>query len=303
MSQSTAIQQQRSPARVQGPAGWFRRKSVRNALSKSLVFLLLLIASIAFIGPFYWLFLTAVKPKDQLFTIPLVWWPREFVWSNFYEVWFEKAPFNRYLLNTSLITIPNIIGQTLSASLVGFGFARGRFWGRNTLFIVMLATMMIPPQVTLIPLFVIFRQINWLDTFWPLIVPAFFGGGAYYIFLMRQFFLTIPVELEEAARIDGASTLRIFWSIFVPLAVPAMTAVVVFSFIFHWNDFFGPLIFLNSRDNWTLTLGLSALADPNYVDYNQRMAGAFLISLPGIIVFFMAQRYFTEGIVMTGIKA
>jgi ABC-type glycerol-3-phosphate transport system permease component len=301
MNSDTTLRPPRIPAKG-NQTGWLQRKSVRRAFGATITLSLLLLASIFFLGPFYWLFLTAVKPKDQLFTIPLVWWPREFVWYNFYEVWFLKADFNRYLLNTTLITLPNIIGQTLSAALVGYGFARGRFWGRNTLFVVMLATMMIPPQVTLIPLFVIFRQINWLDTFWPLIVPAFFGGGPYYIFLMRQFFLTIPAELEEAARIDGAGSLRIFWDIFLPLAVPALTAVVVFSFIFHWNDFFGPLIYLNSLKKWTLTLGLAALSDPNYVDYNQRMAGAFLISLPGVIVFFLAQRYFTEGIVMTGIK-
>jgi ABC-type glycerol-3-phosphate transport system permease component len=255
-----------------------------------------------FVAPFYWLFLTAVKPKDQLFTLPLVWWPREFVWRNFYDIWVVKAPFTTYLLNTAKLTGINIIGRALSAAVVGYGFAKGRFWGKDVWFVVLLATMMIPPQVTLIPLFIIFRNLGWLDTYLPLTVPGFFGGGAYYVFLFRQFFLTIPHELEEAARIDGAGTLRILWRIYLPLAVPALTAVVVFVFMTQWNNFFGPLIYLNRRENWTLTLGLAALQDPNYVDYNQRMAGAFLISLPCVIVFFLAQRYFTEGVVMTGLK-
>ena len=282
--------------------GLLARKSVRHAIGLSLTLFFLIGASVFFVAPFYWLFLTAVKPKDQLFTLPLVWWPREFIWRNFYDIWVVKAPFTLYLMNTIKLTAVNIVGRVLSAAIVGYGFAKGRFWGKDGWFVVLLATMMIPPQVTLIPLFIIFRNLGWLDTYLPLTVPAFFGGGAYYVFLLRQFFLTIPNELEEAARIDGASTLRIFFSIYLPLSVPAVTAVVVFTFMQQWNNFFGPLIYLNRRANWTLTLGLAALQDPNYVDYNQRMAGAFLISLPCVIVFFLAQSYFTEGVVMTGIK-
>jgi ABC-type glycerol-3-phosphate transport system permease component len=260
------------------------------------------LAGVFFIGPFYWLFITAVKPRDQVFTIPLVFWPREFIWRNFYDVW-VKAPFTRYLRNTSIITVATVTGRVLSASVVGYGFAVKRFWGRDVLFVVLLATMMIPPQVILIPLFIIFRTLGWLDTFLPLIVPAFFGvGSAFYIFLMRQFFLTIPIELEEAARIDGASTLRTLWSVYVPLSAPALTAVAVFSFVQAWNDFFGPLIYLTSRENWTLTLGLAALQDPTFIDYREQMAAAFLVSLPCLIVFFLAQRFFTEGITLTGLK-
>ena len=281
---------------------WLGRKSIRRAIRKGLTILLLLFAGFFFLLPFYWLFLTAVKPADQIFTIPLVFWPREFVWRNFPDVW-VKAPFARYTANTSIIAAFNIVGHTLVSALVGYGFAVGRFRGRDFLFVVLLATMMIPPQITIIPLFVMYRYVHWLDTFLPLIVPPFFGvGSAFYIFLMRQFFLTIPLELEEAARMDGASTLRIFWSIYLPLSVPALTAVGLFSFIYAWNDFFGPLVFLTRRENWTLTLGLAALANPQYIDYKEVMAAGLLVSLPCIVVFFVAQRFFTEGVTLTGIK-
>lgn len=281
---------------------WLGRKSIKRAIRKGLTIFLLLFAGFFFLLPFYWLFLTAVKPADQIFTIPLVFWPREFVWRNFLDVW-VKAPFARYTINTSIIAAFNIVGHTLVSALVGYGFAVGRFRGRDFLFVVLLATMMIPPQVTIIPLFVMYRYVHWLDTFLPLIVPTFFGvGSAFYIFLMRQFFLTIPLELEEAARVDGASTLRIFWNIYLPLSVPALTAVGLFSFIFVWNDFFAPLVFLTRRENWTLTLGLTALANPQYIDYKEVMAAGLLISLPCIVVFFLAQRFFTEGVTLTGIK-
>jgi ABC-type glycerol-3-phosphate transport system permease component len=271
-----------------------------------ITYALLIIAAAFFLVPMYWIFITAVKPKEELFTIPVVWWPSRFIWRNFYEVWVEKAPFTRYLLNTTFIAVFNVIGQTASAAIVGYGFAVGRFRGRNFLFILVLATMMIPPQVTLIPLFVIFRYLKWIDTFWPLIVPGFFGvgvGGAFYIFLMRQFFMAIPLELAEAAEIDGANAWRILWNVYLPNSIPAVTAVGIFSFIHAWNDFLAPLIYLHSKDKWTLNLGLAGMRENiNYYDYNSQMAGAFLISLVPIVVFFLAQRYFTEGITMTGLK-
>jgi multiple sugar transport system permease protein len=285
-----------------GAGTWLGRKSVRRAIGKGLTILLLLAGAFFFLLPFYWLFITSVKPADQIFTIPLVFWPREFVWRNFPDVW-AKAPFVRYTANTSIITALNIVGHTLVSALVGYGFAVGKFKGRDFLFVVLLATMMIPPQITMIPLFVMYRYVHWLDTFLPLVVPPFLGvGSAFYIFLMRQFFLTIPLELEEAARIDGAHTLRILWSIYLPLSVPALVAVGLFSFMYAWNDFFAPLVFLTRREHWTLTLGLTALANPQYIDYKEVMAAGLLISLPCIVVFFLAQRFFTEGVTLTGIK-
>lgn len=281
---------------------WLRRRSVRRAIGATLTLLLLCLAGFFLVAPFYWLFISAVKPKDQLFVIPPVYWPREFVWRAFLDVW-TVAPFGRYLLNTVRIASLSVIGHVLVAAVVGYGFAVGRFRGRDFWFVVVLATMMIPPQVTLVPLFVIFRHLGWLNTILPLVVPTFFGvGGAFYIFLTRQFFLTIPVELEEAARIDGASTLRILWSVYVPLSVPVLTTVAIFAFVHSWNDFFGPLIYLTRQSSWTLVLGLAALQDPSgWVDYRQQMAGALLVSLPVVIIFLFAQRYYTKGIAMTGI--
>ena len=289
----------RSP---RGVTAWLQRRSTRRKGQIVLTLICLALVAIAFVGPFYWLVITALKPKEELFVMPLVFWPSELQWRNFSAVW-HAAPFNRYLMNTTRITMLNIVGRTLSAAVVGYGFAVIPFRGRNFWFVTMLATMMIPPQVTLIPLFIIFRYLGWLDTFLPLVVPAFFGvGSAFYIFLMRQFFLTIPLEMEEAARIDGAGTLRTLASIYLPLAKPALIAVSLFTFMQAWNDFMGPLIYLKRQQNWTLTLGLAALADPNYVDYGPRMAGAVLISLPPIVIFFLSQRYFTRGITMTGLK-
>jgi multiple sugar transport system permease protein len=289
-------------ARVSKGKRWFGREKVMSFTRKGLTVLLLVIGGSFFLLPFYWLFITAVKPLDQVFIFPPVLWPREFVWRNFLDVWL-KAPFTRYLTNTTIIAIFNILGHCLIATLVGYGFAVTKFRGRDFLFVVLLATMMIPPQITLIPLFVMYRYLHWIDTFLPLIVPPFFGvGSAFYIFLMRQFFLTIPIELEEAARLDGAGRLQILGSIYLPLSIPAIMSIAIFSFVFAWNDFFGPLIFLTTQKNWTLTLGLSAVANPLYIDYKEVMAAGLLVSLPCIVIFFLAQRFFTEGITLTGIK-
>ena len=213
-------------------------------------------------------------------------------------------PFGRYFLNTSIITFTAMFGQLLSCSIVAFSFARLRWSGRNWLFLVVLSTMMLPSQVTLIPTFLIFRVLGWLDTFLPLIVPAFFGGGPFLIFLMRQFFMTLSTELDDAARIDGCSTLGIYWRIILPLAKPVLIACAIFSFESHWNDFIHPLVYLQSQENYTLSLALHAF-NSNYgrgTEWNQLMAASLVVMLPVILVFFIAQRYFIQGVVFTGIK-
>lgn len=300
MSQGATIRPLQPRARED--VRWLARKSTSVLLANAATLVMLTIGVLPFILPFVWMFETAVKPKDQILVYPPVWIPRELHWENFYQAWFGSVPFTRFLVNTAIITGANIVGQTLSAAVVAFGFARMTFYGRNFLFVVLLGTMMVPPQVTLIPLFVIFKEIGWIDTFLPLIVPGFLGGGAFFIFLLRQFFLTIPDELEDAARIDGASSVQIFTRIFLPLSKSALTAVVIFSFIHHWNDFFGPLIYLTSKESKTLSLGLAMFKDLYTINWNLSMAAAFLVLLPCVIVFFVAQRYFVEGIVMTGLK-
>jgi ABC-type glycerol-3-phosphate transport system permease component len=193
-------------------------------------------------------------------------------------------------------------GQIISASLVAFGFARLRFPGRESLFLVLLSTIMIPYQVTLIPTFILFRQLGWLDTYAPLTIPYWLGGGAFYIFLLRQFYLRLPLDLDDAARIDGASTLGIYWHVILPQSKPALGVVAVFSFMSHWNDFFNPLIYLNTTEKYTLALGINLFRGYQVTQWNLLMAASVMVSLPCIILYAVAQRYFIQGIVFTGLK-
>ncbi len=255
---------------------------------------------VLFLIPFFWMVSTSLKTEAQIYLLPIQWIPHPFQFNNYPDAW-KEVPFARYFLNTTVITVANLIGTVFSCSLAAFAFARLRFRGRDALFFITLMTMMLPGQVTLVPQFILFRDLNWVNTYWPLVVPAFFGNP-FYIFLIRQFMLTIPGELEEAARIDGASSLHIFTRIFVPLASPALVASIIFSFMFHWNDFFGPLVYLNSDSLKTLALGLAAFKGEFTNQWHLLMAGSVMMLLPCVAVFFFAQRYFIEGVVMTGLK-
>jgi multiple sugar transport system permease protein len=221
--------------------------------------------------------------------------------ENYAAAWTAK-PFTRFTLNTLFVTFCCILGQVLSASLVAFAFARLEWPGRNLLFFGMLATMMLPGEVTMIPNYLIFRHLGWIDTFLPLIVPSFLGGGAFFIFLFRQFFLTLPRELDEAARVDGCSSLRIYWSVLMPLCKPILATIAVFSFVAHWNDFLTPLIYLNSSEKFTLALGLQFFRGTYETDMHLLMAASTLVLLPVILVFFFAQKQFVKSIVLTGMK-
>jgi len=190
----------------------------------------------------------------------------------------------------------------LSSTFVAYGFARFKFPGRDLLFLLMVSTMMIPVQVTMIPTFILFKYAGWIDTFAPLIIPTFFGGGAFNIFLMRQFFMTIPVELDEAAKIDGCNYFQIFWIILVPLVKPALATIAIFGFVYNWNDFLNPLIYLNSTSNYTLALGLQTFTTMYGTDYNLMMAASTIVLLPILITFFFGQRYFIEGVATSGLK-
>ena len=211
-------------------------------------------------------------------------------------------PFGLYVRNTSLITAASIVGALASSSIVAFGFARLRFPGRDALFLILLATIMIPSQVTLIPTYVMFRIVGWLDSYYPLIVPAFFGGGAFNIFLLRQFFMKLPLELDDAARIDGCSTFGIFRRILLPQSRPALGVIAIFLFMGNWNDFLAPLIYLNSPDKYTLALGLNMFRGTQYTAWHLLMAASTMTAIPCMILYFLAQRYFIQGIVFTGIK-
>jgi multiple sugar transport system permease protein len=274
-------------------------------LTETFVYTSATIIAILFALPFLWTLGSSLKPMTEIFQFPPTLWPNEPRWANYTDV-FRIAPFGRFIYNTAYITAFAMIGQILSASAVAYGFSRFRFPGRDMLFFVVLSTMMLPWQVTIVPTFLLFRYLGWINTYYPLIVPSFFGGGAFYIFLLRQFFLTIPRDLDEAAKIDGASSVRIFWNILLPLAKPALATVAIFSFIEHWNEFIGPLIFLNSPEKYTVSIGLRHFTSSPFESDEPReailMAASLIVALPPLVLFFVAQKYFVQGIVTTGIK-
>jgi len=260
-------------------------------------FLLLAIGA-AFSLPVLWMLSSSLHDLSSVFARPFEWLPDPPRWENYLRA-VTLLPFWRFLLNTVVITVPFVLFITASSSLAAFGCARMNFPGRDLLFSLCLATMMLPGQVTMIPLYMFFAELGWVDTYLPLIVPALFGSP-FYIFLLRQFFLTIPKECDEAALLDGAGRFRIFWSIILPQAKPALATVALFSFIGSWNDFFGPLIYINSPELATLTLGLNMMKTQiigsGVVEWNTLMAMSILVMLPNAVLFFVAQKHFIRGI-------
>lgn len=264
------------------------------------IYVLILAGAAVFLFPLMWMVTASLSEPAQIAQPGLHLVPTQFKWSN-YGTALTLMPFGKYAFNTIKVTFLALVGGLLSSSLVAFAFARLKAPGKDALFLLVLSTFMLPGLVTMIPLFIIFKTLGWYDTLLPLIVPAWFGN-AFYIFLMRQFFMQIPVELEEAAKIDGCGTLRVFWQIIMPLSKPVLVTVAVFSFVAHWNDFMNPLIYLNSVDNRTLALGLATFTDVWGVDIVSLMAASTAVLLPVLIIFFLAQRYFVQGVVMSGIK-
>jgi multiple sugar transport system permease protein len=268
--------------------------------TKFLIHAVLIFGAFLLLLPLAWMLSTSLKDLGAVLIIPPQWIPKEPQWDNYIEV-FQVTPFARFIANTAIITVLSVLGKILSCSLVAFAFARLRWRGRNTVFLIMLATLMLPPQVTLIPQFVIYRELKWIDTFLPLILPHWFGGP-FATFLMRQYFMTIPMELDDAARIDGASYFGIYWRIILPLGKPALAAVAIFTFNGSWNDFLGPLIYLHSQQNYTIQMGLRMFQDQYYTSWHLLMAASLIAMIPVVLIFFFAQRYFIQGIVFTGIK-
>jgi multiple sugar transport system permease protein len=260
----------------------------------------LIILSLAFLVPLFWMVSTSLKPSPEIFVWPPVWIPHPFEWHNYPDA-FHFQPFLLYLRNTLIYCVFTVIGTVLSSSLVAYGFARIRWPERNILFAIMLATMMLPFQVVMIPMFVLFRDLGWVGTFLPLVVPAFFGS-AFNIFLLRQFFMTIPESFSDAARMDGATEFRIYAQVIMPLAKPALATVALFQFIFAWNDFLGPLIYLNKQSLYTISLGLQSFLSSYGTEWGLLMAASTMATLPIIILFFLTQRTFIQGINLTGIK-
>ncbi len=277
-------------------AGWFRSPRVGHALATAALFL----GAAIYLTPVLWMLSSSLKPDYQIFAMPPQWLPRPPRWENYREA-LTYVPFGRYTLNTLAIAAITIVGNFLSCTIVAYGFARYRAPGRDALFVVVLATMMLPYPVTMVPLYVLFKTLRWINTYLPLTVPAFFGNP-FYIFLLRQFFLTIPRELEEAARIDGASLLQTVAYVILPLSLPALATVAIFTFQGTWNDFLGPLIYLHNQALYTVTLGLNFFRATYTVQWAYLMAASLVTMLPVIVVFLSAQRLFIEGITLTGLR-
>ena len=273
----------------------------RTLLGHLAIHLILLCGVTVMFIPLAWTLSTSLKSVSEIYLFPPTWIPDPVRWQNYREA-VTAIPFMRYFLNTSLITVLSIIGKVISVTLVAFSFSRLRWWGRDVLFLVMLSTLMLPPHVTLIPQFILFKQIGWIDTFLPLIVPEFFGGP-FLTFLVRQFFMSLPRELDDAARIDGCSSFGVYWRIIMPLSAPAIIAVVILVFNNTWNEFLHPLIYLQSQENFTLALGLRLFQGEASTSWHLLMAASLLSMLPVLILFFVAQRYFIQGVVFTGVKA
>ncbi|HEY3111920.1 MAG TPA: carbohydrate ABC transporter permease [Chloroflexota bacterium] len=285
-------------------SAWARSAAARR-WTTLLTYLLLLVLTALFMGPFLFAFLTSFKAPNEIFVFPPRFFPEAWRVQNYRDAW-TQAPFSLFFRNTVLITLLAMLGQIGSASLVAYGFARFRFPGRDALFLLVISTLILPEEVTIIPTFIAFKAIGWLDTWYPLIVPAYFGGGAFSVFLLRQFFLTLPREMDEAAEIDGAGTLRILWSIVLPLSKPALATLAIFSFLGRWNDFFHPLIYLSTTERFTISLGLRFYQQVATAGGPARehllMAAAFAATLPIVVIFFVFQRQFVRGIVLSGIK-
>ncbi len=290
----------RSAAGRRAQRGTARR--VRDAVSCSLRHLLVLALSVVFALPLIWTLSTSLKPLPQVYTVPPQLIPRPVLWGNYPEA-LTRVPFFHYMGNTMKVVVPAVVGAVLSSTLVAYGFARVRFHYREVFFILCIGTMMIPYQVTMVPLFVIFKNLGWINTYLPLIVPAFFGN-AYYIFLLRQFFLTIPQELSDAARVDGCSESLILARIIVPLSVPAIAMVALFEFMWGWNDYLGPLLYISREDLYTVALGLTRYQGGGFsqAKWTHLMAASVASIVPILVLFFLTQRTFIEGITLTGIK-
>ncbi|ETT64738.1 carbohydrate ABC transporter permease [Paenibacillus sp. FSL H8-0457] len=264
--------------------------------------LLLILVGLLFLAPFAWLLLTTFKTEEEIFVIPIQWIPTEWIWDNYVNA-VNMIPFIKYTWNTVVIALMSVAGVVILSPLVAYGFSRIQFKGRNMLFILMLSTLMLPMQVTMIPLYVVFNKVNLLNSNWPLVLSAWFGTGmAYNVFLIRQFFNGIPMELTESAKIDGASEFRIYAQIVLPLAKPALLTIGLFTFLGAWGDFQGALIYLNDQETWTLSIGLKQFIRENGVAWGPLMAAATLFTIPIIVLYFFVQKKFIEGITITGLK-
>ena len=292
---------------ISGKAARWRTLGVSGWLTEIAKYLALILLAAGFLLPFYWMASSAVKDDNQVFTVPPVWIPNPAHWENYPNAW-KINNFNLYIANTVVrYAIPATLGTVLSSAFVAYGFSRVRWPGRDFLFSICIATMMVPYLVVMVPLFITFKHLGWINTFLPLTVPAYFGNP-FFIFMLRQFFRTIPEELSDAARIDGANELSILIRIILPLTKPALTVVALFSFLWAWNDYLGPLIYINQQNLYVVAQGIELLRQSigqvgaTALAYPYLMAVSTIVTFPIVVAFFFTQRTFIEGISLTGIK-
>ncbi|EGP5555357.1 carbohydrate ABC transporter permease [Enterococcus faecium] len=277
---------------------YFKKTSVNRQTKKILSYVLMTVIGIILIIPLLWMVFTSLKPMEEIVRYPPTFFPEKIVWENYLDT-IAAFPFWRYARNTLFITVLVVIGNVLSNSFIAYGFAKLDFPGKKLMFALVLSTMMIPGFVTMIPQYVLFSKIGWVGTYLPLIIPSFFGN-AFNIFLMRQFYLSINNELIEAAEIDGANHLYIWSHLMLPLTKPALITIAINSFNAAWNDFLGPLLYIQDQEKYTLQIGLQVFQNQATTQWNYLMAGATLVLIPTILLFFFAQRYFIEGMDLTG---
>jgi ABC-type glycerol-3-phosphate transport system permease component len=275
-------------------------KKFKTTIWEIFLYTIMSIGALIFMLPFLWMISTSLKPSTQVFIYPIQWIPRPPVWRNYIDS-LRSAPFGRYYLNTTIITALTVLGTVISSTLSAYGFARLSFKGRDLFFLLILSAMMLPNQVTVIPQFIMFKLLGWLNTFLPLTVPSFFGPP-FFIFLLRQYMLTLPKELDDAAFIDGCSKLQVLVLILLPLLKPAIFTMTILTFLGSWNDFFGPLIYLSDMKKYTVTLGLTLFRGEFATYWNWLMAASIVAILPCLLIFMLAQKYFIQGIALTGLK-
>jgi ABC-type glycerol-3-phosphate transport system permease component len=282
-----------------------RRKGIADRLGPILFYVVASALSIIFVFPFFWAISSSLKTIGEINTFPPPLLPAVPQWENFASV-FERQPYGLWVKNSLFVVVLSTVGALLSSSVVAYSFARFRYRGRDTLFLITLGTLMLPVQVTLIPQFILFHELGWVNTLAPLWVPAWFGGGGFSIFLLRQFFMTLPRDLDEAATADGANPFQVYWSILLPLCKPALSALAILWFIGGWNDFIGPVVYLNTPDQFTVAIGLSAFqkipGGGGQLLEHILMAASVMAIIPPVAIFLAAQRYFVQGVVLTGIK-
>jgi multiple sugar transport system permease protein len=279
---------------------WTQRVSIRQVISSILTYLLLFLLAVLWTFPFFWLVTTSLKTDRQILVFPPIWIPNPIDWAN-YPAAIEYFPFFQYVFNSLMICLLAVAGALVANPMVAYGFSRIRWSGRNLVFVISLATLMLPFAVTMIPIYLIFKNLSLVGTWAPLFAPAFLGN-AFYIFLLRQFFLTIPEDLSDAARMDGAAEFQIFWQIIIPLAKPVLATVALLEFMARWRDFLGPLIYLSDDKLYPIALGLQFFITSHQTEWALLMAASTMVTLPTLIAFLFTQRTFIEGITFTGIK-